>query len=134
MTSRVSSGHWLFRDLRSAFAVLGCAVVTAMLLIFLFPHRLRLPSEGVAQLRAQAPASNLNEFGIDRHYSGVIITSSAYNDQCRELVFDNRKGTMWDNGKITCPIVQLQSRDNHSITNNATRFEEVGKAFRHEGN
>ncbi|MGH9581613.1 MAG: hypothetical protein ACRD4O_01605, partial [Bryobacteraceae bacterium] len=67
-------------------------------------------------------------------YSGVIITGSIHDDKCQELVFDNRNRTMLDEGTISCDSVLPELQDDHSTaTSNAARFEEVGKAFRHEG-
>jgi hypothetical protein len=134
MASRVSSGRWLFRDLRSAFALLGCAAVVVILSIFLFPRGSRSPGERAAQSQAQGLQANLNRYGLDQRYAGAIITSSMKDDKCRELIFDNRKRTMWDVGAISCVSVLPKVEDSHALMSNAERFEEVGKAFRHEGN
>jgi hypothetical protein len=135
MPSRVSSSHHYFRDLPPAFVLVGCAIVGVSFLIALSPYWSLLPHESITRPHLNGREPQLKEFNFDKRYAGKIITGSVYDDKCRELVFDNRNGNMWDNGYVNCDGVSLQLlQEDHQKNMDIIRLREVGKAFRHEDN
>ena len=133
MASRVSSRRHFFRDLPPAVMLLGCAVIGVIILTILFPYWSPLPAEKTTKLHLKDVEPQLNEFNFDKRYAGAIVTDSLYEDKCRELVFDNRNGNMWDKGYVNCDGVLFPFLQQDQPRNmDKFRLREVGKAFRHE--
>ena len=134
MASRVLSRRHFFRDLPPAILLIGCAVVGIGILAVLFPYWSPLPRGSTTAPHLKVSKPQLNEFGFDKRYAGEIITSSSDDENCHQLIFDNRNGDMWDKGYVNCDgeLLQFLHKDRPK-NSEAFRLREVGKAFRHEG-
>jgi hypothetical protein len=133
MASRVSSSNHFFRDLPPAFVLVRCVIVSVIFLIVLFSYFSPLLHESITRPHLNGQEPQLNEFNFDKRYAGEIITGSVYDDKCRDIVFDNRNGNMWDKGYVNCDGMLLQFLHKDQPKNmDEIRLREVGKAFRHE--
>jgi len=95
MASRVSV-RWFWRDARMLPVLLVWAAFAGSLLIYF--NGVILPWRTAPAASAAAP----QVAGDDALYTGSIIMVPRSGDECRRLIFDNRTGTMWEDGYIDC--------------------------------
>ena len=124
MASRLNRRHFL-RDLPHTYVVLFCAAVGVSLLMFLALYS--SPAR-----RGSAVSPQLHDVNTDERYAGSIMVDPPRGDMCRERIFDNRTGNMWDNGYVKCRDLYAPPKKHHPSGMDASRLRDVGKAFRHE--
>jgi hypothetical protein len=114
--------HPFWRDLTRAYVLLVIAALGALLLVWLSHHWTQSPHAAVA-------AAKPGEASDAGRYTGSIMTEPPRGDLCWERIFDNRTGTMWDNGYVKCDTEPAQVAGS-SQRRGLERLREVGKAFR----
>jgi hypothetical protein len=114
--------HAFWRDLTRAYVLLVIAAIGALLLLWLSIYWSQGP-------RAPAASAPPGESGDGGRYTGSIMTELPHGDLCWERIFDNRTGTMWDNGYVKCDTEPAQVAG-PSQGQGLERLREVGRAFR----
>jgi len=114
-----------------SFAILACAAA-AMSLVIILLMKPGSPGAGKDVVVRTAPKV-LND---ESRYNGSILVDAPRGDLCLERVFDNRTAKMWDRGYVKCdsepaPLPGTSTRPGNM---DVYRLNEVGRAFRHEGN
>lgn len=129
MASRTASVHWIWRDLRLSFAVLvfGAFSFGAILYFngWISPQHYW---SGVQARPTVAPQVDNDEL-----YTGSVIVVPSRGEQCWQLMFDNRTGTMRENGYVNCytAVRQLvEQQQSPAIT--SRRMQMIGSVFRGE--
>jgi hypothetical protein len=117
--------HWLLRDLRLSLVLCLWMGLGLILLSFGYLEAIkqqdRLPVAGNSthRLIPNGSVSNIS--------TGSIIIVGRRDDQCRQQIFDNRTGKMWDIGYVNCHKVLSDLSANNGESG---RVRVISKAFR----
>jgi hypothetical protein len=124
MVSRVSSRHWLLRDIRPTYVLLVMVAFVVGILIYFIDWS---PVRHETAVRPQL--NNGNNDNIDQRYTGSIIIPMGEN-LCWAFMLDNRTGNMRDGGYSKCDEVTRQFAE--KLSPEGARLRDVGKAFRNK--
>ena len=119
MASRVSSRHWLLRDIRPTYVLL--VMVAFVVVIFAY-----FIDWSPVRRESAVPPKNDN---IEQRYTGSVIIHTG-GDLCWTFILDNRTGNMRDGGYSKCDEVTRQFAE--KLSPEGARLRDVGKAFRNK--
>jgi hypothetical protein len=128
MASRAPSARWLWRDLRLSLVVLVVGAFSIGAILYFsgwMPSQRHLA--GLLFKPDGGPQVNHDEL-----YTGSVILVPARGEQCWQLLFDNRTGTMRENGHINCYEVVSQLEEEKNAVTPSKRINVISNAFRGE--
>lgn len=128
MARRAPSSRWLWRDLRLSFVVLVFGALSIGTMLYFTGW---MPSQrNLADLLfASSSGPRVNN---DELYTGSVILVPATGEQCWQLLFDNRTGTMREYGYINCYDVVSQLEEEKNAATPSKRIHVISNAFRGE--